>query len=124
MTTSAKPFTVNVPDAELELLRKKLDLARFPDELDGAGWEYGAPLADIKRLTAHWKDSFDWRKAEKAMNEIPQFTTDIEVDGFGTLNIHFAHQRSKVENAIPLLFVHGCQCAGAGHSSWRTQSLF
>ncbi|KAI0325056.1 alpha/beta-hydrolase [Cubamyces sp. BRFM 1775] len=107
MTSPAKPFVVHVPDAELELLRKKLDLARFPDELEGAAWEYGAPLADIKRLTAHWRDSFNWRKAEKAMNEIPQFTTDIEVDGFGTLNIHFAHQRSKVENAIPLLFVHG-----------------
>ncbi|KAI0325055.1 alpha/beta-hydrolase [Cubamyces sp. BRFM 1775] len=107
MTSWAKPFTVDVPDADLELLRKKLELATFPDELENAGWEYGTPLEDVKRLTAHWKDAFDWRKAEKAINEIPQFTTDIEVDGFGSLNIHFVHQKSKVENAIPLLFVHG-----------------
>ncbi|KAI0671042.1 alpha/beta-hydrolase [Trametes maxima] len=107
MGSWAKPFTVAVPDADLELLHKKLELATFPDELQDAGWDYGAPLADIKRLTAYWKDSFDWRKAEKAINELPQFTTDIEVDGFGSLNIHFVHQKSKVENAIPLLFVHG-----------------
>ncbi|KAI0629864.1 alpha/beta-hydrolase [Trametes polyzona] len=102
-----KPFTVAVSDAELELLHKKLELVRFPDELDGAGWNYGSPLADIKRLVAHWKDKFDWRKAEAEINKFPMFTRDIDVDGFGTLNIHYVHQRSEVKNAIPLLFVHG-----------------
>ncbi|OJT15571.1 hypothetical protein TRAPUB_6318 [Trametes pubescens] len=107
MTTWAKPFTLDVPEADLELLHKKLELARLPDELDGAGWDYGASLADIKRLSEYWKTSFDWRKAERKINELPQFTTDIEVDGFGSLNIHFVHQKSEVENAVPLLFVHG-----------------
>jgi hypothetical protein len=46
-------------------------------------------------------------KAENKLNEVPQFTTDIEVAGFGALNIHFVHQTSKVSGAIPLLFVHG-----------------
>ncbi|KAH9855170.1 alpha/beta-hydrolase [Lenzites betulinus] len=107
MTTWAKPFTVAVPDADVERLHAKLELATFPDELDGAGWDYGVPLADIKRLSEYWKNTFDWRKAERSINEIPQFTTDIEVDGFGSLNVHFVHQKSEVENAIPLLFVHG-----------------
>ncbi|OBZ71114.1 putative epoxide hydrolase [Grifola frondosa] len=102
-----QPFKLSIPDSELDLLRRKLDLARLPDELDEAGWEYGVPLADIRRLLARWKDSFDWRKAEAAMNEFPQFTRNIEVDGFGTLNIHYIHQKSTVENAVPLLFVHG-----------------
>ncbi|OBZ71438.1 putative epoxide hydrolase [Grifola frondosa] len=102
-----QPFKLSIPDSELDLLRKKLDLARLPDELDEAGWEYGVPLADIRRLLARWKDGFDWRKAEAAINEFPQFTRNIEVDGFGTLNIHYVHRKSTVENAVPLLFVHG-----------------
>ena len=104
-----KPFSVSVPDADLDLLRQKLELVRFPDELDGAAWDYGVPLADIKRLVAHWKDGFDWRKAEAEINALPMFTRDIEVGGFGTLNVHYIHKKSEVPDAIPLLFVHGCE---------------
>lgn len=107
--TTEQPFTVAVSDTDLELLRKKLDLVRLPDELEGAEWNYGVPLADIKRLVTYWKDSFDWRKAEAGINKLPMFTRDIEVDGHGTLNIHYVHQKSEVKNAIPLLFVHGCE---------------
>ena len=49
-------FTISVPDAELDLLRKKLELARLPDELQDAGWDYGVPRADIERLLQRWKD--------------------------------------------------------------------
>ena len=63
----------------------------------------------MKRLTAHWKSGFDWRKAEAKINELPMFTRDIEVDEFGTLNVHYIHQVSEVKGAIPLLFVHGCR---------------
>ncbi|THH30136.1 hypothetical protein EUX98_g4065 [Antrodiella citrinella] len=104
---SEKSFTLAVPDADLELLQKKLALATLPDELDDAGWAYGAPLVDIKRLVEHWKNGFDWRASEAAINKVPQFTRDIEVDGFGTLNVHYAHQKSESESAIPLLFIHG-----------------
>lgn len=106
--SSPQPFKLNVSDADLDLLRKKLELARFPDELEGAGWDYGVPLADVKRLVAHWTHGFDWRKSEAEINKLDMYTRDIEVDGFGNLNIHFLHQKSKVPNAIPLLFVHGC----------------
>ncbi|CAL1713413.1 unnamed protein product [Somion occarium] len=102
-----KPFTLAVPDADLELLRKKLELTRLPDELEGSKWDYGVPLEDIKRLVAKWKDGFDWRAAEAKINAIPQFTRDIEVEGHGTLNVHYVHQKSELQNAIPLLFVHG-----------------
>lgn len=107
-TTTEQSFTLAVPDADLDLLRKKLELIRLPNELDGASWDYGVPLADIQRLVARWKDGFEWRKAEAEINKLPMFTRDIPVDGFGTLNIHYVHQKSEVENAIPLLFVHGC----------------
>ena len=105
-----RPFRVSIPDEDIKLLHKKLELARFPDELEEAGWMYGAPLADVKRLVARWKDGFDWRRSEAEINVLPQFTRDIEVEGFGTLNIHYVHQRSGVENAVPLLFIHGCKC--------------
>ena len=106
------PFTLHVPDVALDLLRRKLDLARLPDELHlgtESGWNYGVPLADVKRLVAHWKDGFDWRKSEAAINKLPMYTRDISIDNFGTLNIHYLHQRSDVLDAIPLLFVHGCE---------------
>ncbi|KAJ7301612.1 Alpha/Beta hydrolase protein [Mycena albidolilacea] len=102
------PFKISIPDEKLLLLRKKLELATLPDELDDSGWDYGAPLADVRRLIERWTNGYDWRKYEAELNaELPQFTRDIEIDGYGTLNIHYLHKRSDVEQAIPLLFVHG-----------------
>jgi hypothetical protein len=105
------PFQINVPEEKIANLHAKLELATYPDELESAGWKYGAPLADIKRLTQKWRSGYDWRKHEKALNEeLPMFTRDIKVDDFGTLNIHYVHKKSKVIDAIPLLFCHGCMC--------------
>ena len=104
------PFRIAIPDAQLELLRRKIELTTLPDELDDAGRDYGVPLSDIKRLLSRWKDGYDWRKHEASLNaELPQFTRKIEVDGHGALDIHYVHKRSEVEKAIPLLFVHGCE---------------
>ncbi|KAK0212085.1 Alpha/Beta hydrolase protein, partial [Desarmillaria ectypa] len=102
------PFKISIPDEKLKLLQQKLALATFPDELEDSGMKYGAPLKDIQRLVARWKEGFDWRAQEAALNaELPQFTRDIEVEGFEVLNIHYVHKRSEVEDAVPLLFVHG-----------------
>lgn len=106
---SVTPYKVAVSDDRLDRLRKKLELTEFPDELDDAGWDYGAPLAEVKRLTAYWKDEFDWKKQEADINKLPQYQTNITVDGYEALNIHFIHQKSDSPNAIPLLFVHGCR---------------
>ncbi|VDB86667.1 unnamed protein product [Peniophora sp. CBMAI 1063] len=101
-------FTISVPDAELDLLRRKLDLTRLPDELEGAGWDYGVPRNDVVRLVQHWKNGYDWRTEEAALNEeLPMFTRDISVAGHDALNVHYVHQKSTVPGAIPLLFVHG-----------------
>ncbi|KAL0569816.1 hypothetical protein V5O48_012149, partial [Marasmius crinis-equi] len=105
----ASEFEISIPDNALKLLQQKLELTRLPDEIDKAGWDHGAPLSDIRRLVERWKNGYDWRKHEKALNkELPQFTRDIEVSGgHGVLNVHYVHKKSKAENAIPLLFVHG-----------------
>lgn len=107
--TSIESYTLAVPDHKLQKLQAKLDLADFPDELDAAGWDYGAPLADVKRLTAYWKDGFDWREQEEEINKLPNFQTKISVDGFDPLNVHFVHQKSQTSTAIALLFSHGCK---------------
>jgi hypothetical protein len=70
MSTFPSPFQVNVPDNALDDLRKRLELTRFPDELDSAGWAYGAPLADIKRLVERWVNGYDWRAAEREINKV------------------------------------------------------
>ncbi|KAJ7877019.1 Alpha/Beta hydrolase protein [Mycena leptocephala] len=90
-------YKIAIPDERIDELRQKLRLTRLPDELDDAGWDYGVPLADIRRL-----------EHEAQINaELPQFTRDIDVVGHGTLNIHYVHQKSAVPDALPLLFVHG-----------------
>lgn len=107
---SETPFQINIPEDQIELLKTKLTLTVFPDELKNAGLDYGAPLDDMRRLVSRWKDGYQWRKHEAALNaDLPQFTRDIEIDGFGPLNVHYVHKRSDVTNAVPLLFVHGCK---------------
>jgi hypothetical protein len=108
--TQETPFTINVPDAKLDLFRRKLEVTTLPDELEDADRDYGAPLSDIERLLVRWKGGYDWRKHEAALNaELPQFTRKIGVEGHGDFDIHYVHKRSGAENAIPLLFVHGCR---------------
>ena len=95
-------FNIHVTDAELDDLHERLARTRFPDQLDGAGWDYGTELRYLQELCAYWRDDFDWRKQEAALNAFDHFRTDI--NGLG---IHYIHQRSKVPDALPLLITHG-----------------
>lgn len=105
--STIQPFQIAIPDSAIDTLKHKLSSSHFPDELKEAGWDYGSPLADVRRLANYWLSDFDWRKEEAALNKIPQFRTEIQADGFDPLKIHFIHQKSGVKAAIPLLFVHG-----------------
>jgi pimeloyl-ACP methyl ester carboxylesterase len=100
--TAIRPFRIAVDDAVLRDLKERLARTRFPDTIEGTGWEYGADLDYMKELVAYWKDRYDWRAQEKKLNEFPQFVT--EIDG---LPIHFIHVRSREKNALPLVLVHG-----------------
>ncbi|KAL2801450.1 Alpha/Beta hydrolase protein [Aspergillus keveii] len=105
---SPKPFQINVPDADIERLRQKLDAATFPDELGSAGWDMGVPLDEIKRLAAYWRNGFDWREQETKLNkQFSQFTVPVSVEGYDDLKIHYLHHTSQIAGAIPLLFIHG-----------------
>lgn len=102
-------FKFEVPEEDLAVLDRKLDAAHFPDELAGSDGDLGCPLADIKRLVSYWKDTYlkNWKEEEAKINDLPNFKTSIVVDS-EDLDIHFLHAKSTVENAIPLLFSHGC----------------
>ena len=97
-----EPFRIAVPDAVLTDLRERLARTRFPDEIPDSGWTYGTNLAYLKELVAYWRDKYDWRAAERRLNQFDQFTTTI--DG---LDIHFIHQRSRSTDAMPLVISHG-----------------
>lgn len=100
-------YNINVPEFKVDELKNKLAVATFPDELTGAAWDYGAPLSDVKRLAAYWKDGFDWRAQEAKLNQLPQYHRAIKVDNFPELDIHYIHHPSTSQDAIPLLFCHG-----------------
>jgi pimeloyl-ACP methyl ester carboxylesterase len=95
------PFKVHVSDAALLDLRHRLALARWPDEIAESGWEYGTPLEITKRIVTHWRDAFDWRRAEREINRLPQF--QIEVDGH---KIHYIHVKGA-SGSTPLILTHG-----------------
>lgn len=102
-----KPYEISIPEERLDKLKQKLSLTELPDELDGAEWDYGAPLSDIKRLIKYWQEKYDWRAAEERLNQMPHFTMVVEIEGFEALTVHFVHQKSQLKDAIPLLFAHG-----------------
>ncbi|KAF5004393.1 hypothetical protein FDECE_9113 [Fusarium decemcellulare] len=103
-----RPYTICVPEDKIQDLKERLRLAKFPppSELTDS-WDYGAPVSDVKRLAARWCDGYDWRAAEAKLNKLPHFMTQIPVDGYGELDIHFIHQKGQAKNSIPLLFCHG-----------------
>lgn len=96
------PYEINVTSSVLDDLNTRLGMARFPDQLDGAEWNYGTELSYIKELVEYWRDDYDWREQEAKLNAFDHFKTNI--DG---LDIHFIHQRSKEPNAMPLIITHG-----------------
>jgi pimeloyl-ACP methyl ester carboxylesterase len=97
-----QPFRVEIPQADLDDLTRRLETTRWPGELPGTGWDRGVPLDYLRELADYWRESFDWRAAEGRLNQLPQFTTTI--DG---ANVHFLHVRSPEPTATALIMTHG-----------------
>ncbi|MEU7749913.1 epoxide hydrolase family protein [Nonomuraea sp. NPDC049158] len=102
MSETIIPFRIDVPQSDLDDLHRRLSAVRWPSELPEVGWSRGVPLAYLKELAEYWRTSYDWRKYEAALNDIPQFTT--EIDG---QRVHFMHVRSPHPDALPLILTHG-----------------
>ena len=99
---SIQPFTINISQMVLDDLQERLARTRWPNEVEGAGWNYGTDLGYLKRLVNYWQHDYDWRAQEAKLNQFAQFRA--EIDGVG---LHFIHERGKGPNPTPLLLVHG-----------------
>lgn len=101
-TTAIRPFRVTVPEADLIDLRRRIAATRWPDKETVSDQSQGVQLAKFRDLVRYWGTEYDWRKAERRLNALPQFVTSI--DG---LDIQFIHVRSRHPNALPLIMTHG-----------------
>ena len=95
-------FRVNIPEAELTELRRRILATRWPEMETVTDFSQGLPSATIQKLARYWVNEYDWRKVEARVNAYPQFITGI--DG---LDIHFMHVCSKHKNALPLIISPG-----------------
>jgi microsomal epoxide hydrolase len=97
-----EPFTIAIPDSELDDLHRRLVSARWPVELDGAGWDYGTDQAFLRSVIDRWADGYDWRRTEAELNGWGSFVTTA-----AGLRVHLLHVRSANADAIPLVLTHG-----------------
>ena len=94
--TEIRPFRVDLPEAELTELRRRIVATRWPDQETVTDDSQGVRLALMQDLVRYWGTDYDWRTCEGNLNALPQFMTGI--DG---LDIHFIHVRSQHEDALP-----------------------
>ncbi len=97
-----RPYEVNIPQEDLDDLRRRINATRWPSKELVADRSRGVQLATLQELARYWTTEYDWRKCEARLNALPQFTT--EIDG---VVIHFIHVRSPHEDALPLVMTHG-----------------
>jgi pimeloyl-ACP methyl ester carboxylesterase len=102
MSEAIEKFRIHVDDSVLEDLRRRLAQTRFPDQIEGTGWEYGIPLDYVRELVDYWRDKYDWRAQEARLNELAHFRSRIDGQ-----SIHFIHARSRHAGAFPLIISHG-----------------
>ncbi len=97
-----RPFRIDVPQAALDDLRRRIAMTQWPEKETVPDSSQGVPLATMQEPARYWATDYDWRTGEARLNALPQFIT--EIDG---LDIHFIHVRSQHDNALPLIVTHG-----------------
>lgn len=100
------PFRIDIPQSDLDDLHDRLTRTRWPipapDRDDRDDFSRGIPLRYLTELADYWREGFDWRAQEAALNAQDQFTTVIDGQTF-----HVVHVRSANAEAMPLLLCHG-----------------
>jgi pimeloyl-ACP methyl ester carboxylesterase len=100
--TEIRPFHIEIPEAQIDDLRRRIAQTRWPSNELVADRSQGVQLRTLQELARYWGTDYDWRKAEAKLNALPQFKT--EIDG---VEIHFIHVKSQQEDALPLIMTHG-----------------
>ena len=95
-------FIVKVSEKDIDLLNRKIDLTRWPDEINHR-WSHGTDLNFLKELANYWRNEFNWRDHEKKINDIGSYRYTTK----SGLKLHFLHSKSNNDNAIPLVMTHG-----------------
>jgi len=95
-------FVLNVPDQDIADLKARLALTRLPDAAPGEPWAFGSSVDYVRDLVAYWKDRFDWRAQEAALNAFPQFKVPLS-----GIDVHYLHVPGVGPNPTPLLLMHG-----------------
>jgi pimeloyl-ACP methyl ester carboxylesterase len=102
MAPKPVPFSLSVADSDIADLKARLALTRFPDQAPDGPWAYGSDLAYMRTLVAYWREQFDWRAQEAALNAFPQFKVPLH-----GINLHYLHVPGKGPSPTPLLLMHG-----------------
>jgi len=102
MAEQPRPFTLQVPDAEIADLRERLTRTRFPDQAPDAPWAYGTDVGYLQQLVAYWRTQFDWRVQEARLNAFPQFKVPLH-----DIDLHYLHVPGVGPKPYPLLLLHG-----------------
>lgn len=97
-----KPFKVEIDQHVIDDLKFRIGNTRWPDEVTGSAWTFGADLTYMKELADYWHYKFDWRKTESEINSYKNFIATI--DGY---DIHFMHIKGKRKKSLPVLLTHG-----------------
>ncbi len=101
-TTEIRPFHVDIPEEQIDDLRRRIAATRWPSKELVEDRSQGVQLATMQELARYWTTDYDFGRIEARLNALPQFTT--EIDG---VNIHFIHVRSPHDDALPLIMTHG-----------------
>jgi len=96
------PFRIEIPQAALDDLHRRLEATRWPADQGAEDWSRGVPSGYLRELAEYWRTGYDWRTHEARLNEFPQFTTEV-----GGTNVHFLHVRSAEPDATPMIITHG-----------------
>jgi pimeloyl-ACP methyl ester carboxylesterase len=99
---SVKPFRIDIPQARLDWISSRLGDAQWPVVPEGAPWEYGTSVAELRGLVDYWLRHYDWRAQEAALNNLPQFIARVE-----DYDIQFIHVRGSGDNPRPVMLTHG-----------------
>ena len=102
MSDFPKPFRLEIAESEVEDLRTRLALTRFPDQAPEPPWTFGTDVNFMRKLIDYWRDGFNWRNAEEQLNALPQFK--VKIDG---IDLHFLCVEGEGPAPIPLLLSHG-----------------
>ena len=100
--TDVRPFQIEVPEEQIDDLRRRIAATRWPNKELVADRSQGVQHETLQELARYWASEYDWRRCAARLNALPQFTT--EIDG---VEIHFIHVKSRHENALPLIMTHG-----------------